>query len=250
MTNGDISADALRGIVEMAPIEIAELKALKQKIYAQPKPDAENKKEFMWKAKLLQADIPQIYWDKVFHNFCNDDRAKAITERYVSMIDEAYDEGMGVLFAGKHGTGKTMLSCIVLKSALKNGYTVRYLDTPKIIDNIMAGFGDRQIKDRLSTIVAGTEFLVIDDFGKEYKGVGDKLAPMIQLEFDRILRLRIGKGKVTIGTTNHNSNSIRKAYGDSVCSIFLGHMQLIPVVGEDYRVHRGEKFGKRLMEGL
>ena len=245
-----ISKDMLRGLVEMTPIEIAELRVLKQKIYSKDRPQESLKRELRWKAELLRAGIPQIYWPLGLKDFFGDKRAKAIVERYIGMLDEAFKEGQGLLFSGKHGTGKTMLSCVILKEALKKGYTIRYLDTPKILDNIMAGFGDKQIKSRLETIVAGTEFLVIDDFGKEYKGVGDKLMPMVQLEFDRILRMRINRGKVTIGTTNYEKKIIEKVYGDSVCSVFLGHMQVINVAGGDYRAWRGIQFGEKLMEGL
>ena len=149
MEEENISRETLRGVVEMSPIEIAELKVLKERLGRQEKAPDEIRQEFLWKSKLLQAGIPPPYWDLTFEHFKGDDKAKAITLRYIDMLDEAFRDGMGLLFNGKHGTGKTMLSCLIAKEALKKGFTIRYLDITKILDMIMTGFGDKEVKQRL-----------------------------------------------------------------------------------------------------
>lgn len=240
----------LRGVVEMTSVEVAELKALKQTVYAKDGDEAELKKEFEWKAKLLQAGIPAIYWGLGFEHYEGDTKAKAVTKKYVGMIDEAFKEGMGLLFFGKHGTGKTMLSCIIGAEAIKKDYTVKYIGITKVIDGIMAGFSNEQLKERLNTVITRTEFLILDDLGKEYRGIGDKLNPMVRLELDRILRDRVNRGVATIGSTNYGKKEISNAYGDSVFSIFRGNIHFVEVEGPDYREIKGGKFRARLMEGI
>lgn len=242
--------DLLRGVCEMTPIEVAELQALKAKVFAKYPNREEAKKKFQWYAKLLIAGIPEPYWHLELEHFANDrdPKSKALVKKYCGMLDKALNEGMGLLFIGKHGCGKTMLSCIIGKEALRQGYTVKYIEIPKVLDAIMAGFGDKEVKERFNTIVTRTEFLILDDWGKEYQGIGEKLNPLVRLEFDRILRERVNKRRVTIGSTNYERKVVEMTYGPSVWSIVMGYVTLVDVAPGDYRHGLGDMFRKQLME--
>jgi DNA replication protein DnaC len=236
----------LRGVVEMTPWQVAEIRELKKRIMAQEGGAGEKEKEFQWQVRLLASNMPHIYWGLELKDFGGDIKSATIVQKYIGIMKEAYEAGQGILFLGRHGTGKTMLACIIGKEAMRKGYTVYYIGIPSLIDGIMSGFRNEEAKERLSTIVTRTEFLIIDDLGKEYRGIGQKLDPLVMLEMDRILRERINRGKVTIATTNYDMKAVTKAYGDSVLSVLRGYVQFIEVSGEDFRGYLGDKFKERL----
>ena len=243
----EASREMLRGIVDLTPMEVAEMQVLKEKITKKGEGKEECKKEFARKVKYLTAGIPEIYWDLGMEHFVGDPSAKEIVERYLSLFEEMIEGGLGLLFLGGYGTGKTMLSCIIGKHAIEKGYTVRYMPIASILDNIMAGFGDKAVKERLNTIVTRVEILIIDDWGKEYQGFGDKLGPLVTIEFDRIFRDRINRKKVTIGSSNYGADDIVKKYGYSIMSVLSASMQIVKVTGTDHRLAMTDKIKAKLL---
>jgi len=237
----------LRGVVDLTPIELAELKQMKVMIMGKEGDPKKKQEEFEWKARLLGAGIPHIYWDLELKQYHGDRKAEKIVLTYLEMMEDAFKEGQGILFLGEHGTGKTMLSCIIGKEALRRGYTVKYMGIPSILNEIMVGFGDNEVKERLATVVSRVELFIIDDLGKEYKGVGGKLDSMVNLELDRMLRARVNRGRVTIASTNYKVEQLKKSYGESIFSIIQGYVQFVEVEGVDYRQKEiGVKFRKKL----
>ena len=236
-------SNLIRGIVDPTPFEIEELNLLKESIFKKEGCKNETLRvEFELKAKYLLAGIPVAYWDIDWKDFKGDAKAKNFTMLYCENIHEAFKQGQGMIFSGEHGTGKTTLSCLIGKHALKNGYTVKYISVSKILDLINESFVSKQSKDRLDTMIERVEFLILDDLGKEYKGVREQLAPMMSLKLDSLLRERINRIRVTIGTTNYNVKAIKDKYGDSVMSAIYGSCKIVEVAGCDYRTVKGEKF--------
>jgi DNA replication protein DnaC len=93
-------------------------------------------------------------------------------------------------------------------------------------------------------MIERVEFLILDDLGKEYKGVRGQLNPMMTLKLDSLLRERINRNLVTIGTTNYPLNAIKEQYGESVMSVLSGSCKLFEIKGVDYRPIRSFNFWK------
>lgn len=237
MRNPEIT-DLVRGKVEPTPFEIEELNLLKVRLLKTEK----DRPDFELKAKYLLAGIPQSYWDIDWQNFRGDPKAKSLVQLYCEYLKRALEEGQGIIFSGQHGTGKTTLACLIGKMALKQGFTVKYISIAKILDLINESFESKQAKERLDTMIERVEFLILDDLGKEYKGVREQLTPMMNLKLDSLLRERLNRIRVTIGTTNYDVKAIREKYGDSVLSAIYGSCKIIEVTGYDYRTIKGEKF--------
>jgi len=238
-----------RGIVSLTPIEIKDLEALKIKLFKgkESSKDLEDARcEFERYAKYLEAGIPQIYWGIDWDDFKGDEKAYKFVQLYLKHIDDAMDHGQGFIFYGQHGTGKTTLSCLIAKSVIKMGYTVKFISIAKIIDLITESFDSREKKNRLDIVIERVEFLILDDLGKEYLGVRRQLSPMVSLKLDSLIRERGNRGKVTIATTNYSKKEIKESYGDSVFSVLNGACKAIRVEGEDYRLYRSQKFWEEL----
>ena len=232
----------VRGMVEPTSLEIEELTLLKEKLLKK----LDGEAEFKIKSKYLLSGIPPAYWDIEWKDFRGDSKALNLTQVYCEHLSEALESGQGVIYSGQHGTGKTTLACLIGKSASDKGYTVKYISIAKILDLINESFDSKQAKERLDTMIERIEFLILDDLGKEYKGVREQLTPMMSLKLDSLLRERLNRIKVTIGTTNYDIKQIRDKYGDSVLSAIYGSCRVVEVTGSDYRLLKGTEFWEKL----
>jgi len=230
----------VRGIIEPTPLEVEELLILKDKI----KSSGGTRQEFNRKAKYLLAGLPMSYWDIEWKDFEGSREAFDFAKAYCDNISKALEQGQGIIFSGPHGAGKTTLSCLIGKTAIDKGYSVRYISIAKIIDLIMDSFEVKANKNRLDIMIERVEFLILDDLGKEYKGVRGQLNPMMTLKLDSLLRERINRNLVTIGTTNYPLNAIKEQYGESVMSVLSGSCKLFEIKGVDYRPIRSFNFWK------
>jgi len=239
--NPDLN-DNVRGIVTPTDVEIEELNILKEEIKKRGGP----RKEFDLKSKYLLASLPYSYWDIGWDEFEGSKDARDFVKLYCDNLGNALKEGQGVILSGLHGTGKTTLSCLIGKAAIEKGFSVRYISIAKILDLIMEGFDSKAAKERLNIMIERVEVLILDDLGKEYKGVRGQLNPMMSLKLDSMLRERINRNLITIGTTNYGKNAIKEKYGDSVMSVLYGCCKTFEVVGQDYRTIRGLNFWENL----
>jgi DNA replication protein DnaC len=238
--------DILRGIIDLTEIEVAELNLLKEKIFMKQGDKQDLKQEFEIKAKFLTAGIPASYWDISWKEFKGDPKARDLVKKYCDHLPEALEQGQGIIFSGLHGVGKTTLACQIGKTALEKGFTVKYISIARILDLITESFDSKTAKERLDTLIERIEFLILDDLGKEYRGVREQLTPMMNLKLDSLLRERLNRIRVTIGTTNYDVEAIKNKYGDSVLSAIYGSCKLVEVTGADYRTVKGESFWENL----
>ncbi len=202
---------------------------------------------------LAFGGVPEEYWWYKLNEFPGDQAAQKQTQSYIDHIAEMRDEGLGLLFVGLHGIGKTSLCCSVLKGAVahrllhqdeETGWTVQYKTLSQIITElVMLEKGRGRDTTKFDLVLWHEEmmvdFLVIDDIGKEYssKNQGWKM-PI----FDNILRRRKANKLPTIISTNipierkqPGALTLDEFYGDSIASIL--HSMLVPVKvgGDDMR---------------
>lgn len=237
---------SVRGVIEMDEATLSELNLLKKEIFAKGASKEESMKEFERYAQLLTSGMPKIYWDITWEDFIGDAKAKKLVQQYCEKLKEAFEYGQGIIFCGKHGTGKTALSTFVMKSALEQGFTVKFVSVAKIIDMIMKSFDDRVYRDNMLTMIERIELLVLDDLGKEYLGAKKQLNPLVQLTFDAMLRERVNHRLITIASTNFAPQVVKDQYGDSVFSILYSVGKFVNVTGEDFRIIKSKKFWEAL----
>jgi DNA replication protein DnaC len=187
--------------------------------------------------------------------------------KVIKRIGGINETGVGLLFDGKPGLGKTTHAVTTLMELVRRlpedeaqvrsifGYTgdtlgsqarpvyyLQYVDflarkkalfdadpeTRKELQREMDGFHGRAKEDWLNVRV-----LVIDDLGKEYKGAGYNDA-----SFDEILRSRYDKGLPTIITTNVPREQWEKQYGEAMGSFAFEAFNRIEITGKDLRKNK------------
>lgn len=65
---------------------------------------------------------------------------------------------------GATGTGKSWLACAFGQQACRQGLSVRYERTPRLLDELRIARGDGSYRRRLA-LMARTDLLILDDFG-------------------------------------------------------------------------------------
>lgn len=188
------------------------------------------------KAHLERANIGQDYWEQDFSNFKGPDKARKAAITYLQRLEDMKDQGVGMLFVGPNGPGKTTLMMIIAKYLSRARWDVFCTSLGEIVADIQRGFksgsehqGDDQ--EGLQTRAKTANFLFIDDVGKEHRGQSG----FVSTVFDNLIRFRVQHRLPTFLTTNYTKSELEGTYGESVMSLLEGKLLAVVVDGSDYR---------------
>lgn len=182
---------------------------------------------------LVLLGIPKKFCSKTIDDFNTYDldsliKVKQYIVSYINNIEFNIKENRGICFIGSNGVGKTMLSCIILKEVYKHRYSCYRITYAKYINSYTENWKE-SIEISEYEYYLNAEFLVLEEIGKE---IESKLSKPI---LEELLRYREEKGLVTIICTNLVSSKIKELYGESVCSLINGNMDIIKITGRDRR---------------
>lgn len=168
---------------------------------------------------------------KTFDNK-NLEEVKGYVANYLSLIDEQkpLKNYKGICFFGSNGTGKTMLSSIILKRAYINRFTFKRITFLDYIKTYTASWNkpyDNEVEDETS--LKAIEFLVIEEIGKE---IETKVNTSI---LEDLLRYREDHCLPTIICTNLSPENLFERYGNSIVSLIKGNTFPIKIADEDRR---------------
>jgi DNA replication protein DnaC len=111
-----------------------------------------------------------------------------------------------VLVTGPTGCGKTYLACVLATQACRQGYSVRYFRTSRLLESLAIAHGDGRFTKVINQL-AKTDVLLLDDFGLE------KLTLSQRNDLLEIMEDRHGT-KSTLVTSQLPITQWHKAIGD------------------------------------
>lgn len=152
---------------------------------------------------------------------------------YIDNAEGYVDAGYGLILHGLVGNGKTLLSSLVFKALLAQGYDGYFTTFSEMIETYTAGWYDAEERAWFHRRVKNTTVLVLDDIGREFKAGGARTLP--ESTFDEVLRHRIAAALPTIITTNYDMNKLGEAYGGNVLSLLKERSSTYQFAGQDFR---------------
>lgn len=133
--------------------------------------------------------------------------------------------GEGALLSGKPGSGKTLVSTLVMKRALQVGVTCRFLNAGTMA--LLNNWSQQEFRTFWETKIRSCQLLVLDNLGTE--------GPVVKQthEIDQMLRSRTANGLSTFITTTLSTDEIQGAYGDTVMRSILDVSEVVAGISRE-----------------
>jgi DNA replication protein DnaC len=181
---------------------------------------------------MLRMRIPRRYWDITANQVSRDGDPSAhdVLVKYLAKMTQMVTDGVGLLFWGDNGRGKTCAAVLIAKEARRCGFSVLFVESASLKQSVINNerFDDVSVWDRARDV----EVLVLDDLGK---GVQDTTGFGARL-LDELLRHRCANKLVTIITTNMNpQDQLAEELKVSTIAVLKESVLPVKVVGRDFR---------------
>jgi DNA replication protein DnaC len=157
--------------------------------------------------------------------------------KYAADLERNMMLGMGLtLWGDRRGTGKTMLTTLILKEAMAAGKKVYFSRFYDLIESYSRTWKDAEEAEWFRSRVERCDLLGIDDMGKE-SAQTDASIGMIDQFIDRILRGRVANCRVTMATSNLDPDSDQGfgRYQQDVLELLSEVNQTLEVGGTSFR---------------
>ena len=134
-----------------------------------------------------------------------------------------------------HNCGKSYLVCAAFIELLSRGLPVYRVHA----QTAHQWYLDKN-REKMK-LISGSYFLCIDDFGKEHYD-SPAAAALSAKVWDAILRYRVERNRPTWFTSNIDLTKIRQMYGDSLASLLMEAIDVLPVTAKADHRKRGFKY--------
>lgn len=182
---------------------------------------------FLYVMELVEAGIAQAYWHLSLDTLKISSEYIDLTKMILKKIHRFRKHGLGVLFLGTNGIGKTSLMAEIGKEAIVQGYKVKYLSAQSYVDST-------KVRDsaELMAELLQNDFILLDELDKVYIKQNSDYVPKTLEVF---LREALVNANVSvICATNLNEDTFTKTFGESTVSLMKRKMNFVSITGNDY----------------
>jgi hypothetical protein len=204
--------------------------------------------------KYIRCGVPPHYISEILEGELIDKRARefyldsnsfsepfslyeTVLDKYIDNINtKVIDNGLSFVFYSFNGAGKTHTAVKVLIEAIEKGLSGYYIIFKDLLNLYNSSeFARKPDAEKLYTEVINSDFLVIDEIGKE-----SSITDNILGNFEQIIKYRTGFNKPTIMITNilfnHPEEGFISRYKSSVHNAILQNYRVLNFdKGGDFR---------------
>lgn len=188
---------------------------------------------------FLLMRMPERFWRVKFDQI--EPRLRGVVRSYLRNLDDALDNGDGLLLWGKNGRGKTSAACYVAKEVRRTGASVLIITAASLIESVLEKVETEDgapLIDRARTV----DFLLLDDLGKEHKGKSSWAARVLETLF----RERSANKLSTFITANSSPDGLRERYKVSMMEVLKEIVVPVQVTGDNRRDGLSDELCKRI----
>lgn len=191
--------------------------------------------EFKIYIELWKANVPLKYWNHEVQDIDHLTTQKTV-QKYVNKMDKCIIEGYGLYFHGPQGAGKTLAASVILKEAIKKGYTAQFTMLTEILEKYCNTMYDEVGRKDFNEKILEADILVIDDIDKTHISQKSDFA---DAAYDYLFRARANKKLPILVTSNMPPNEFAQtngmSFGKSLLSLFREHLYTVEVISKDRR---------------
>lgn len=187
-----------------------EIKRIQELEEIRKREEQERKIEYKRKIEKLfeQSNISKRGMKRTFETFDTNEennRVYTMAKKYVDLWEKYKDEGTGLIFIGRYGTGKTHLAFAIANSLLIQGVPVIYETFINLMEKLKESYSNESLDYyEIIKLYCECDLLIIDDLGKERPSewVLEKLFQIVNTRYENMLPIII--------TTNYNEKELVK----------------------------------------
>lgn len=185
----------------------------------------------------LYCGIKSAWHNKRLEDFTNDDSAKRIIIKYLDQSKEMLRDGIGLFLWGANGTGKTHLAMCSAMMLIGSNYKVRVFSIDEVVDKFTSSWYSDDEKKELNDMLRNTDFLFIDEFGKNVddEGKAKYLPDLVKRVMESVIRYRVQMHKPIWFTSNTDPAFVKEVFSEDIASLLNEAVVPVCVRGEDYR---------------
>ena len=188
-----------------------------------------------------QSKLGARFTTRAFENFKVNPQNKVAYEtalKYATEFERFKAEGMGIIFNGPYGTGKTHLAASIAHELIKREIPVVFGTTISLLGMIKQSYDSTKFsEDEVTTLYNEVELLIIDDLGKERvnEWVLEKLYLIVNSRYENNLPIVITTNYDIDGLTARLSTDKNRETAEAVTSRLWEMCRGFRVEGEDWR---------------
>jgi len=157
---------------------------------------------------IIESKLGERFRTRTFENFIVNDKnryAYETAKKYSTEFEKHKKDGLGLIFVGSYGTGKTHLAAAICHELIKQNYQPIFGTMITLLEKIKATYDDEYAKENEEQVIdkyTRCDLLVIDDLGKERptEWAIEKLYYIINTRYERNLPIVI--------TTNYSIDKL------------------------------------------
>ncbi len=184
-----------------------------------------------------EAGVPKAYRDLSINEFDPQDsqnNALQLCERYISRWGYVSENGLGIIFSGGVGVGKTHLAVSILRELiLKHQIDGRFVTIERWLSRVKGAMDYwEQTQEEFIRPLEACDLAVLDELAVEY------LTAWEEKTLRRVIDYRVKNDRPIITTTNNSVEEIKTSLGPRLFSRLRGKTGAIELKGKDMRTEK------------